>query len=361
MIIEELVSEVAHVGQRRWLMSVNESDRAKTTSPQRESWSSLFRQWVYPRADADGRFIRLRRLLVHLAVGYAIMVSMLVLLQRKLIYHPSRTDRLLARETSLPHGAVHDIAVTTHDGLTLHGWHFLPEGVRRNSKEECDRHLKQAKWIVLYFHGNAGDRKMREHSCDVFTKNGADVFHFDYRGYAENPGSPNEEDILADAKSIWEYAVNQRNVPAARVVLYGESLGGGVATQLAATLCRKGTPPAALILKSTFSSLVDAGAHHYPWVPVSWFLRDRYESAAAAPDVSCPVLQVHGDEDRIVPPELGRRLFAEFPARSSNGIARSWVDVPHAGHNDLPDSALTSAVRRFFAKMEAGKRGVSAE
>ncbi|MFQ5731818.1 MAG: alpha/beta hydrolase [Planctomycetaceae bacterium] len=303
---------------------------------------------MYPRADSGGVVVALRRLLFHLFVIYAVVLVLIVLLQRKLIYHPSRTGRLYAADARLPKGAVHDVAVTTRDGLTLHGWHFLANGQTAHSAAECDAHLRAAKWVVLYFHGNAGDRKKREFDCQPFTKAGADVLHFDYRGYGDNAGSPSERDFTADARSIWTYAVETRKVPASRIVIFGESLGGGVATRLAGETCAAGTPPGGLILTATFSSLTDAGARHYPWLPVRWLLRDRYPSIEYAPQVTCPVLQIHGRADRIVPIELGRRLHAAFPERSHNGVPRTWVE--HSGrHNGVPRDVLTSSVRRFLA------------
>ena len=315
---------------------------------------SFWRRWIYPSSGEGGVLGWLRRFGVHLAIIYSVIVILVVVFQRNLIYHPSKTGRLLAAESRLPTGTVHDITFESHDGLTLHGWHLLPLGKSVATTAQCDEHLKQAEWVVLYFHGNAGDRKMREYHCRIFTHNGADVFHFDYRGFGDNPGKPNERDIITDAKTEWRYAVKQRGVPASRIVLFGESLGGGVAVQLAAHLCESGDPPAAVILTGTFSSLSDAGAHHYPWIPVRWFLRDRFESVASAPNVTCPVLQFHGRHDRIVPIELGERLFAVFPEKSENGVEKQWI-VIKTGHNDIPDAVLSIAIGRLFKRIAEGR------
>lgn len=332
-------------------MSSPETDAASTKPP--AATKSFWRKWVYPKAREGGWLGGLRRMVLHFVVIYVCVVSLVVFFQRKLIYHPSRTGRLLAADARQRKGAVHDVAVTTHDGLTLHGWHFLPAGTVCNSQVECDEHLKHAKWLVLYFHGNAGDRKMRDRDCDIFTGNGADVFHFDYRGYGDNPGSPNERDFIEDAKTIWKYAVEERGVPASKIVVFGESLGGGVAVQFAAHACEAGKPPAALILNGTFSSLVDAGAHHYRWIPVRWLLWDRYESVKFAPQVTCPVLQFHGRKDLIVPVELGERLHAAFPVNSHSGIAKHWVEFARNGHNDVADVELSRNIRELFQRIES--------
>jgi pimeloyl-ACP methyl ester carboxylesterase len=335
-------------------MSNPEAEVVSANPPEPAS-NSFWRKWIYPRHREGGWIGGLRRMIVHVLIIYVCMVSLIVLFQRKLIYHPSRTGRLLAADARVRHGGVHDIAVTTHDGLTLHGWHFLPSGTACSSRDECDEHLKRAKWVVLYFHGNAMDRKVREHDCDIFTRNGTDVFHFDYRGYGDNPGSPNERDIIEDAKTMWKYAVEVRGVPASKIVVFGESLGGGVATQLAAHACETGKPPAALILTGTFSSLVDAGAHHYWWIPVRWLLWDRYDSVSYAPRVTCPVLQFHGRKDRIVPVELRERLHAAFPETSESGVAKQWVEFARNGHNDVSDIELGRNIRALFQRIETSR------
>ncbi len=135
------------------------------------------------------------------------------------------------------------------------------QGLRCDKPEETQQILADGHWLVLFFHGNAGDRRGRVDYCQVFNGARADVFVIDYRGYADNPGSPNETGLLKDARALWKYATETCNVDASRIVLFGESLGGGVAVGLAHEVCAAGTPPAGLIVRSTFSSLTDAVAH----------------------------------------------------------------------------------------------------
>jgi len=328
------------------------SDLQAEPNGKTEERRSRWRQWFFPELKNAGWRTKLRWLVVRLVFWYAVIVSMFALLQRKLIYLPTRTGRLPASKSRLPDGAVHDIAVTTHDDLTLHGWHFLAQGVSLHGEDALDRHLQQTSWLVLYFHGNGGNRENRQELCSIFTANGADVFLFDYRGYAENPGSPNEEAFLADAQIIWNYATQERKVPPSRIILYGESLGGGVAVPLAARTCRAGESPGGVILWGAFSSLTDVGSNHYPWLPVRWLLRDRYDSLGHAPEVTCPVLQIHGEADRIVPLQFGRRLCKSFPEQSENGMPKTWVTLPGVGHNDLPLDALRRQVERFWKSLQ---------
>jgi fermentation-respiration switch protein FrsA (DUF1100 family) len=177
------------------------------------------------------------------------------------------------------------------------------------------------------------------------------VFIFDYRGYGENAGSPTEEALSADAQSVWEYATDERKIAPDRFILYGESLGGGVAVRLASELSEAGTPPGALILRSTFTSLVDMGSHHYPWLPVRLVMVDRFPSAERIPAVTCPILQIHGARDTIIPIKFGRRLFETAPEASATGIPKRFVELPKADHNDVifvAEPEMRQAVGEFL-------------
>jgi fermentation-respiration switch protein FrsA (DUF1100 family) len=214
--------------------------------------------------------------------------------------------------------------------------------------------LAAGRRLVLYFSGNAANRRYRVEEFGVFIALGTDVFIFDYRGYGDNLGSPSEELLVADARAIWNYTTQERGVQPDRIILYGESLGGAIAVRLAAEACEAETPPGALIVRSTFSSLVDAGAHHYPWLPVRLGLVDRFPSIDYIPQVTCPILQIHGTRDAIMPIALGHRLFEAAPEQSSSGIAKQFVELP-AGHNDVTLVArapLRSAVREFLERLD---------
>ena len=142
---------------------------------------------------------------------------------------------------------------------------------------------------------------------------------------------------------------------AGRIILYGESLGGGVAVRLAADLSQAGPAPAGLVLRSTFPSLVEAGEYHYPFLPVRFALIDRFDSAGRIADVTCPILQLHGVRDVIMPIKLGRRLFAAAPERSSTGTAKQLVELRNAGHNDVTlvaEKELREAIQGFLHKLD---------
>lgn len=288
------------------------------------------------------------RLLLFGLSTYLAMVVMLAVLQRALIYLPDREPRIDPRDAGLSPGRVHTITLKTDDGWELRGWHLLPPGQSAADPKQTDQQLALGRPVVLYFSGNAGNRAWRIPDFEVFTQLGCDVFVFDYRGYGENPGSPSEARLAADATAAWRYATQTRRIEPRRLILFGESLGGGVAVRLAAEQCAAGTPPGGLVLRATFSSLPDAAAYHYPWLPVRWLLVDRYPSAARIPRVTCPILHIHGRRDTIIPIELGRRLFAAAPPQSANGIPKRFVELPTADHNDI----LAVAEPEFQAAVE---------
>lgn len=275
---------------------------------------------------------------------------------RKLTYFPDQAADLSPARLHLPADRVHPISVATADGLTLHGWHLLADGHVPPDRAPSERVLVGGRPLALFFSGNGGNRSYRLPEAGLLTRAEADVFLFDYRGYGDNPGSPSEEGLAADALSIWHYATAERHVSPGRIFLYGESLGGAVAVQLAAELCGASTPPAGIILRSTFSSLADVARHHYPIVPVGLLLNERYDSLEMIREVTCPILMLHGQRDTIVPYALARKLFAAARERSAFGVPKHFIDLPHSDHNDVleADGELVANSVGEFIKRNAG-------
>lgn len=282
--------------------------------------------------------------------AYLVICLVVYVFQRSLIYAPSRARSLAAVEAPFGSGRCHDIRCRTADGLQLNGWLVLREGATAHGPEVA-KFLADGAPVVLYFGGNGGHRSRRTLPVTTLASVGANVVIFDHRGYGENPGQPSEKHLAADARSIWDRLTQKIGVSPQRIVVYGESLGGGVAVRLASELCRDGQPPGGLIVQSTFSSLADAGSELYWFLPVRWLLADRYESVKRIPSVSCPILQLHGRRDRIVPLHLGQRLFDAAPSESASGLAKRQVILERADHNDVyhvEGVAVIQAVREFF-------------
>jgi fermentation-respiration switch protein FrsA (DUF1100 family) len=198
----------------------------------------------------------------------------------------------------------------TEDGLTLGGW-FLPARTAATG------------YSVIIFNGNGGHRGYRAGLAAQLAARGVSVFLFDYRGYAGNPGLPSETGLARDARAALAYLGRRPGVDLTRLVFFGESLGAAVAIQLALEF-----PPAALILRSPFSSMTAVGSHHYPVLPVRWLLRDRYPSIDRISRITSPLLIVAGDADRIVPLGDTQELFEAAPQ------PKRLVVIPGADHND---------------------------
>ncbi len=291
-------------------------------------------------------------------IYYLVLVLFISLQQRQMLYVPSRVPKLPIREAGCLPGGGEEISLKTADGLQLQGWHLLPPPLTGKKVADFDRLLAEGRKVILFFHGNGGHRGHRDIDYRLLLKLNVHVIAFDYRGYGENSGNPSEENFAADAQAMWKYVTQTRHVPPERIILYGESLGGGVATRLAEELCSAGTPPGGLILRSTFTSMIDAAGYHYPFLPVSLILKDRYRSDRRIPQMTAPLLMLHGTLDSVVPIKLGEQLFALAPAKSATGIAKTFVELKRADHNDLvlaEPAGFQDGVAKFLLSLP-GKR-----
>jgi protein-L-isoaspartate(D-aspartate) O-methyltransferase len=261
------------------------------------------------------------------AASIVFLVILLVLIwtqQRRMIYFP--LGQIPAPgEGGLSH--VEPVRFTTADDVELGGWFFASaDGAQRTT--------------VIVFNGNAGNRSHRVELADALRRHGLQVLLMDYRGYGGNPGVPSERGLAADARAARAYLASRPDVDASRLVYFGESLGAAVAVDLALEY-----PPAALILRSPFTSLADVGRYHYPFLPVKVLLRDRYPSLDRIRQVEAPLLVIAGDEDRIVPPEHSRRLY------DAAADPKQLLLVAGADHNDLELLAgreMISTIVRFI-------------
>lgn len=243
--------------------------------------------------------------------------------QRRLIYFPS-TDPVPPASTVLP--GARDVVIPTADGLDLGAW-FLPGDPGP---------------AVLVLSGNGGDRTMRAPLAAALHDMGMSVLLLDYRGYGGNPGRPTEDGLAIDARAALDWLAGQPGVDSERIAYWGESLGGAVAVGLAVE-----RPPAALVLRSPFTSLADVAAVHYPWLPVRRLLLDRYPSIDRVGALTAPVLVIAGESDEIVPASQTRRLFDAAP------YPKEYVSIEGAGHNDpvlLDGPPMLAPVERFLRR-----------
>ena len=224
-------------------------------------------------------------LLVYLGVcGY------MFLDQASFIYFPERAYDATPMVVGMP---FEDVRLKAADGVSIAAW-WVP--------------AEKARGAVVMAHGNGGNMSHRLDKVRLFHDMGNSVLIFDYRGYGESEGKPTEVGTYADMDAAVYHVVTVRGVPASRIVLYGESLGGAVAVEEASR-----RTPAALVLDSTFTSVPAMASHYYPWLPARLLLRFRYDSLSKMPELKCPVLILHSPEDDVVPYAMGRQLFAASP------------------------------------------------
>ena len=258
------------------------------------------------------------RFLLGIVVAMLVIVGGIWLLQRRMIYFPDR--EVAPIDERLP--GWEEVAFATADGLTLHGWFTPPP---ENAP------------VVVVFNGNAGNRANRAPLGAGLSNEGFGVLLLDYRGYGDNPGHPTADGLALDARAAVEW-VRQR-VPEKDLVYFGESLGAAVAIELALS-----DPPAALVLRSPFTSLADLAGVHSPF-PVAALLRDRYPSIDRIGRVGTATLVIAGSEDSVVPLDQSRAIFEGAPH------PKKLVIIAGANHNDFALNTgpeVIEAVARFI-------------
>jgi len=237
--------------------------------------------------------------------AYGGIVASLYLHQRQLLYRPDRTRPRLEDLALL---GVREVALTTGDGLSLFSWYLPPSGGRP---------------VIAYFHGNGGHIGYRAERLRRFARDGYGVLLAEYRGYAGNPGMPCEAGLYADAEASIDFLGHQA-IPLSRIVLWGESLGSGLAVYLAARRAVAG-----VVLEAPFTSVAAAAQHRYPFVPAVYLVRDRFDSLSRIGQVTAPLLVLHGERDMIVPVRHGRALL-----EAASAPKEGWF-APEAGHQNL--------------------------
>ena len=233
-------------------------------------------------------------LLVFFATGYLALVALMYVTQRGLMYFPE-TLRTAPADAGL--GEAEEVVLDTPDGARVIVWHIPPRGDGP---------------VWLYFHGNGGALRYRVDRFRELTAQGEGLVALSYRGYAGSTGRPSGAGLMDDARAAYDFAVKRYG--AERIVLWGESLGTGVALALAAE-----RPVARVVLEAPFLSAVAIAACVYPYVPVRWLMKDQYRSDLHVAKVTAPVLVMHGDRDNVVPIASGEQLYKLItsPKRSS--------------------------------------------
>ncbi|MCY2961996.1 MAG: alpha/beta hydrolase [Planctomycetota bacterium] len=217
---------------------------------------------------------------------YALLCFVAWFFQDRLVWYPGPPPTLTPAAIAAP---FEDLELTTRDGATVHAWHVKAENARG---------------AVLVCHGNAGNIEGRLPLAQTFRLLGYDVLLFDYRQYGKSRGILSEEGTYLDGEAALDHLA-ARGFEPRRTVIYGESMGGAVAVELA-----RRRPCAVLFVEDTFTALADVGAEVYPWLPVRWITRTKYDSLAKIGALRVPFLVAHSPEDQLVPFRHGERLYA---------------------------------------------------
>jgi fermentation-respiration switch protein FrsA (DUF1100 family) len=251
----------------------------------------------------------------------------LLALENSFVYHPTRdTEDWQAP----PNPRVQDVELHTADGTRIHAWWCPPEK------------WEPAQGALLYCHGNAGNLSHRGEGITRWQQQlGQAVLIFDYPGYGRSAGRPSEASCYAAAEAAYDWVTQTQHVPAERLLLYGGSLGGGVAIELASH-----HPYRALVVVSTFTSIPDMAQKQFPWLPARWLVRNRFDSLAKIGRCRRPLFVAHGTADSMIPFAMGRQLFAAADE------PKAFFAMDGHDHNHAPGPGFYAALREFLAKAE---------
>jgi uncharacterized protein len=264
-----------------------------TPPPLRRGWKRAARRWS-----------------ILLGGGYLTVVVLMWLLENALVFHP-----ITAADgwEPVPSPAIRDVTFPSTAGIPVHGW-WLPRAPDAPT--------------LLVFHGNGGNLSHRGQTMlNAAERLGVSVLIFDYPGYGRTPGKPNEAACYDSADAAVRWLRDEQGVAPDRTIYYGESLGGGVATEMATRY-----PCRALVLVKSFTSLPAAAKYHYPWLPVSWLMSNRFDSVAKLGQLKCPVAVLGASADTVVPYVQSERLHA------TANEPKMFFRAEGTNHNDpLPD------------------------
>ena len=217
---------------------------------------------------------------------YAVILVIVYFKQERMLYFPEKEIWQTPDNISLKYD---EINFKTKDGFNISGWYIPAEN---------------EKGVLLFCHGNAGNISHRLESINIFNSLNLSVLIFDYRGYGKSEGKPSEHGTYLDAEAAWDYLINVKGKSPKEIIIFGRSLGGAVAAEIAV---RKN--PAALIIESCFTSVPELGKTFYPWLPVKLISKFKYSTIDKIGSINCPKLIIHSPEDEIISFRHGKALY----------------------------------------------------
>ena len=255
---------------------------------------------------------------------YVLLLIIVFFFQGNLLYHPT-TDNYLKNQVEREPAEIEKVKITTKDKINLIGWFY-------------NRNLEEFK-TILFFHGNAGSLENRTYKLNHFKNLNLNFLIIAWRGFSGNKGKPNEMGLYEDAKSAIKW-LKAKGIKEKNIILYGESLGTGVAVEVA-----QNKNYAGVILESPFTSMVNMGKKYYPFFPVSLLLKDKFESYKKINNIFVPVLIMHGKVDKIVPYDMGKKMYelANEP--------KFFYSQEYGDHMIEYDEKLLSALKKFILSL----------
>ena len=267
----------------------------------------------------------IKRLLLIIALSFAVVSGYMVLFEEKFIYFPNREINTTPANSAMP---FEELLISTSDGITLHGW-YMP--------------VLLSRFTLLHFHGNAGNISNRLALYRQWQSMGFSVYAFDYRGYGRSEGEPGEKGLYEDARAAWADLTIRLGKRPEEVIIVGRSLGAAVAAKLASEVNAAG-----LVLETPFTSMADMAAYHYPWMPLRWLARSQFDTELMVKDVHLPLLVIAARDDTIAPSWMGEQIFNAANEPKSNTLIAG-------GHNDFDHysfMAYSAAWRDWIRMLE---------
>ena len=219
---------------------------------------------------------------------YILLIVVVFFFQRNLLYHPS-VDNYIKDNLAIEPTEIENVKIITKDKIDLIGWFY-------------NKDIEKFK-TILFFHGNAGSLNNRTYKLNHFKDLDVNFLIIAWRGFSGNKGKPNELGLYEDAKSAVRW-LNMKGIKDKNILLYGESLGTAIAVEIA-----QNKKYAGIILESPFTSMVNMGKKYYPFFPVTYLLKDKFESYKKINNISVPVFIIHGKVDKIVPYSMGKKMY----------------------------------------------------
>ncbi|MBL0319427.1 MAG: alpha/beta hydrolase [Alphaproteobacteria bacterium] len=265
------------------------------------------------------------KLIAIILIAYSALCLGMFLFQRRIVFRP---EIAIMNPHDFKLDSASRLSLETTDSVKLTAWYIAPKGTGYPT--------------MVYFHGNKGHIGDRAEKLRAFSQLGLGILAISYRGYGDSKGTPTEQGLYEDGRAALRYLIHNLALPLDHIVIYGESLGSGVAVHMATEF-----PVKAIMLEAPYSSILDLAHENYPFIPTSLLLRDKFLSIRKIRSVHAPLLIMHGAEDQTIPIKFGKELY---------GVAnepKKAVFFDHYHHTDFEIGVLATCVKQFLQHYKA--------